>query len=968
MAGDKRTVHIGILGDSKPAQKAFKDAGDSADSFGSKLAGIGSKAAAGFALVGAAAVAGLGALSVKSIMAASDFEEAMSKVGVVFGDSAGQIESFAKGAAQNLGMSSTAALSAAGTFGNLFTAMGIGQKPAADMSTSLITLAGDLASFNNMDPTEVLEKLRAGLTGETEPLKALGVNISAAAIEAKALEMGLGDLTGELTPAAKAQAAYALIMEQTATAQGDFARTKDGVANSMRVIKASFSDLTVQIGQRLLPVVTPLIVAFASKMPAAIDAAAKVMDWLTDKIRGPAVAAFNLIRDGVLTFIQAIQGNWADDSGIHPFHRIIGQVALVIREQVIPAIQTMAAFFAERLLPIFQSFWDTFTRVTAAISDGNWGEALKALFDGFVERIGLVGQLLLDLGQKLIDWVAPMIPPLLEKLGELAVSVGDWIINEGVPMLAEKLGQWIDAFVAWANDAIPPLLVKLGELLDSVGAWIADEGLPILFEKLALWGAAFVDWVGEHIVPLLESLGELLLAVGEWIVTHAVPEIAAKLLEWGKQFVDWVQPQIVPLLEQLGALLSSLGGWLIDTALPEIGAKLAEWGAAFIAWVAPQILPLLGELGTLLLDVGNWIVSTALPEIIGKLAQWGAEFIAWVAPQIPPLLVQLGVLLMSIAAWIISDGVPKLAEKLLEWAEEFLSWVADVVADLPGKLADILTAISGWVSDNAGSIIKAGADIAWNLLSGISGYIYDNASAIVGGAVAWIKSLLPSWFWAGLNFLGLGGGGGNGPSNANVTDPGFLVGGALPGTGGGSGGGGQKPVPPHGGGGVGGGGVKDPTHPIAPPPPPVLPPYSTLLPGGPSNGRGMGTGKGGGYDLAAAQVAAALITQGVPADVAVAAAAQAADPTRTYNGGAYTGQGGGNYIPGSQQAYDYAAAHGGVVLSGSGLVGYKRDSDADDWGGSGGLHIIMDGQRVGKLVGRRHMRGSKMKKSYAGAC
>ena len=158
--------------------------GDKLGSIGDKMTGIGTKLTVGV-------TAPIVAMGVKSIDAASDVEESMSKVGVVFGDSAGMVQEFASTADTALGQSRQQALDAAGTFGNLFVSMGMGQEPAADMSTSLVTLASDLASFNNTDPTTALDALRAGLTGETEPLKRFGVNLNAATISAKALELGL---------------------------------------------------------------------------------------------------------------------------------------------------------------------------------------------------------------------------------------------------------------------------------------------------------------------------------------------------------------------------------------------------------------------------------------------------------------------------------------------------------------------------------------------------------------------------------------------------------------------------------------------------------------------------------------------------------------------------------------------------------------------------------------------------------
>lgn len=195
------------------------------------------------------------ALGVKSLLSASDVEESANKVSVVFGDAASSVLSFSETASTALGMTKQKALEAAGTFGNLFVATGLTQSTSAELSTQLVQLASDLASFNNMDPTEVLEKLRSGLVGEVEPLRTLGVNLTASAVQAKAMEMGLADANGELSQSALLQARFALIMEQTQTAQGDFARTSDGVANSIRILKAEVGDITVEFGKELLPIV-----------------------------------------------------------------------------------------------------------------------------------------------------------------------------------------------------------------------------------------------------------------------------------------------------------------------------------------------------------------------------------------------------------------------------------------------------------------------------------------------------------------------------------------------------------------------------------------------------------------------------------------------------------------------------------------------------------------------------------------
>lgn len=271
-----------------------------------KVNALGSKVALAFgaAVVGTGFVVGKFLLS--TIGPASDLNETISKTNIVFGDSAETILKWGKTAAQSLGMSENSALAAAATYGNLFRAMNIGEETSADMSQGLVNLAGDLASFNNMDPTEVLDKLRAGLSGETEPLRALGVNINEALLKEKAFELGLWDGVGALDASAKAQAGYALIMEQTSLAQGDFARTSGGLANQQRIMKARFEDLKATVGTALLPVVTDLFSRF-NKFISKPETIAFI-ERLTEKIGDLATGVGQLLDGDVQGALTTIFG------------------------------------------------------------------------------------------------------------------------------------------------------------------------------------------------------------------------------------------------------------------------------------------------------------------------------------------------------------------------------------------------------------------------------------------------------------------------------------------------------------------------------------------------------------------------------------------------------------------------------------------------------------------------------------
>lgn len=198
----------------------------------------------------ALAVVGVGAFAVKS---ASDLNEEVSKTGVVFGRSSSEMLSWSRTASDSFGQSQQQALEAAGVFGNMLVPMGSTRKEAAKMSRRMITLASDMASFNNADPSEVLDALRAGLAGESEPLRRYGVFLNDARLRQEALSQGLKVGKGPLDAHTKAMATYGLILKDTKDAQGDFSRTSGGLANMQRTLRAQVTDLAAQIGTALLP-------------------------------------------------------------------------------------------------------------------------------------------------------------------------------------------------------------------------------------------------------------------------------------------------------------------------------------------------------------------------------------------------------------------------------------------------------------------------------------------------------------------------------------------------------------------------------------------------------------------------------------------------------------------------------------------------------------------------------------------
>lgn len=224
-------------------------------SFGSSLSGVGAIMTGVIAAGAAKAGQAMLAFGKECISAASDLAETQNVVNTVFGDQASQIYNWAQSAQTAFGLTQTQALRYSSTLGAMMKSSGVAQNEIVEMSTALSGLAADMASFYNMDFDTAFEKLRSGISGETEPLKALGINLSVANLEAYALSQGIQKTYQEMSQAEQVALRYGYIMQATADAQGDFARTADGYANSMRRIETAWESIKTTVGSMLLPTV-----------------------------------------------------------------------------------------------------------------------------------------------------------------------------------------------------------------------------------------------------------------------------------------------------------------------------------------------------------------------------------------------------------------------------------------------------------------------------------------------------------------------------------------------------------------------------------------------------------------------------------------------------------------------------------------------------------------------------------------
>ena len=488
-------IKIPIISDFN--SRGVKDAEGAFETFGTKVGNIAKTAAVAFAAIGTAAAAG----AYKAVQKASDLAESVSKIETIFGDGAQGVSNFSKTAAKELGMSQQSVYDAAGTFGIFGKAAGLGGQDLTDFSNKFTTLSADLASFNNTSPEDAMQAIGAALRGESEPLRRYGVMLDDAALKAEAMAQGIYDGKGPLTQQQKVLAATGAIFEQTNDAQGDFAKTSDGLANQQRIFKAQLDNVVTTIGTKLLPVFM------------------KIVGFISDKIL-PAIelltSAFQ--KDGIAGIVKVVKGQ-------------------------LPKLKTV-------LGNAVSMFWDWIVKA--------YPPALRAVLDMFYK----LGQWLLNTGLPALadllskganafwDWIKEAAPPALKRLGELIGDLANWLLDEGLPMLVDKLIELGNALVEWIKPQIVPALEALGDFLLEIADWVVTEAVPKLGKEALKLVGALLEWIKDLAPEALKGLGEFVLDL-----VKKLPGLFFDLLtEMGKLGADLGGKLISSLVDALKAL------------------------------------------------------------------------------------------------------------------------------------------------------------------------------------------------------------------------------------------------------------------------------------------------------------------------------------------------------------------------------------------------------------------------------
>lgn len=418
----------------KQFQRQIKQAENQAHKMKSGIAGAFTSTAA--KVTGLLGGIGLATFAKNSLMLASDLNEVQNVVDTTFGGMSTKINDFTKTTSSQFGISELQAKKYSGVLGAMMKSSGITGDALTNMSTGLAGLSGDMASFYNLDPEEAFEKLKSAIGGETEPMKALGVNMSVANMEAFALTQGINKQWKEMSQAEQTTLRYKYLMKNTADSQGDYAKTSKGFANSLRTLKLNFSTLGAKIMSNFIPTFEKLFNNMNDFL-TKID----VQSWV-DK----AKIAFDMLRKSMEYIIPIIAGVVGGLIGFMVVSKVMTLVSTF--KKILAGTTTVLKAFNLTLLanPITWVAIGIGVLIAAMVYAYKHSETFRNFINQLWEKFKGFG-----------TYLATVIPPILQK-------VADWFTTKIVPALqsiGEKLlNLWnkvILPFLTWLSSVLAPV-------------------------------------------------------------------------------------------------------------------------------------------------------------------------------------------------------------------------------------------------------------------------------------------------------------------------------------------------------------------------------------------------------------------------------------------------------------------------------------------------------------------------------
>lgn len=692
----------------------------------------------------------------------NSYYEAANLFGVSMKGLTGEASTFINKMETLLGIDPTEAMNNMATIQGLTTSFGMASDKAYVLSKNLTQLGYDLASLKNIPVAESFTKIQAAISGELEPIRRLGVDISNARLQQELLNLGYSQSVSTLSQADKAVLRYIAIMKQTTDAQGDFARTLSSPANMIRILQAQLNSLARAVGSLLYPalksILPPLIAAvelvkelvtgIASLMgvkvefpdfSSASDAVGGVTDAMdnTTKATGKAAKAF---KNYIMGFdeLNVIQKN-ADSSGgsgsgSGAAGNLLGDVDLSgydmfkqYNEEFAKQIDSLKQKI-KGMLPVIGA-------VTAALALWKLTTFIIDLADA-IKKISILkgmvaGGILIGIGFFLMfDGIKRAIEDKLNAINFTEILVGAITFVGGAALLGAKIAEFI--MTSFADSSVAQAIAAAGGKMGGalIGAAVAGVVAGI---------AMFVTGVYDALTNGLNILNGLLIPAGSTMAGAAVGAIIGSLGG--------------PIGTAAGALIGLLIGALTDVGIAvyqnwdKIKSTVAKkWGDLKSWWsgtVIPAIESIPGKIGNIVDSVVSWFselpgrIGYALGYAVGTLIRWAKDLYDTVTREVPKIISNVITFFKELPEKI-SSAIYGAYQSVSDWANGMIQKASEVIPEVIDNFVSFFESIP----DRLKALGKNIVDGLYNGVKDAMHLVADKAGELADGFVKGFKDAL----------------------------------------------------------------------------------------------------------------------------------------------------------------------------------------------------------------------------------
>lgn len=643
----------------------------------------------------------IGHFIAQAVTESNKYQEDLNLFTVALGQYAAEAQNYAEKVSNVMGIDPAQWLRNQGVFNTLLTGFGDTAERAQLMSQNLTQLGYDISSFFNISIEDAMQKLQSGISGELEPLRRLGYDLSQARLEQTALNLGIKESVANMTQAEKAELRYYAIMTQVTTAQGDMARTLEAPANQLRILQAQLTQAARAIGNIFIPALNAIL-------PYAIA--------VVQVIREIANALANLV---------GFKLTEVDYSGVNSAAVGAGSLADNLDD---------AAGAAKKLKQYTAGFdeLNVFAPNTGSGSGAGAGGAggfdfdlptYDFLGDAVQTRIGEIQKMIEDTLAEITTIVSGFMLAVGAILVVTGVNIplGVGLMAAGAVGLAATVGLNWTAMSSELASTLALITGVVGGFLLALGAIMAFSGanLPLGIALMALGGAslvsaAVINWHNSdrHLTDALTTLTGVLagasLAVGAMLAftgvatglgialmaVGAVTLVSAAALNWNS-----IPDALASPLSRVGLLVSgatlALGAILAFSGCMPLGIALMAIGATSLVSVMALNWNGLSDEIQNVIAIITTVVSVAFLAIGAALAFSGAN-------------IPLGLALLAAGAVTMGTAIMPNWNDLSDNVQQKISMITTVVGGALLAVGAIL-ALSGVALPLGLGLMAAGA-------------------------------------------------------------------------------------------------------------------------------------------------------------------------------------------------------------------------------------------------------------------